>query len=88
LSEVERQQCYLDKLLEPRVLKGLILQCLHDGSKLRPVIVEVLYVKQWEALSLGNTWGSNVLDFEEHLNMEKMRANKKELSAALQGTNK
>ena len=41
LSEVERRQVYLDCIVEPRKLKELILLCLHDSSKLRPVIVEV-----------------------------------------------
>jgi len=41
LSEVERRQVYLDCIAGPRKLKKLILLCLHDSSRLRPVIVQV-----------------------------------------------
>ena len=41
LSEIKRRQVYLDCIAGPRKLKKLILLCLHDSSRLRPVIVQV-----------------------------------------------
>jgi len=41
LSEVERRQTYMDKILKPIKIKELILMCLHDSESERPIIAEV-----------------------------------------------
>ena len=41
LSEVERRQTYIDKILRPQKIKELILMCLHDSDRKRPTIAEV-----------------------------------------------
>ena len=100
LSEVERRQVYIDKLLEPRALKDLILQCLHDSCKFRPKIAAVC--QRVEALKTSTpgqhvVTGNNPLEFEEHLRSQQMRANEQlmereveinRLKTALQEANK
>ncbi|XP_065911622.1 probable serine/threonine-protein kinase kinX isoform X2 [Dysidea avara] len=100
LSEVERRQLYLDRILEPRVLKDLILLCLHDSSKLRPVIAEVCETMETLKTAIPRqhlVTGDNSLEFEEHLRIQEIRANEQlmereveinRLSAALHEANK
>jgi len=97
LSEVERRQFYLDKILEPRILKDIILLCLHDSSKFRPTIAEVCERVETLKTSIPLVTGNNILDFEEHLKIAQVRVNEQllerdaeinRLSAALQVANK
>ena len=78
LSEVERRQAYLDQIVEPAELRDLILLCLHDNPKERPMISKVCAAIEEMRTHCPKqclVTAGNRLEFEEHLRAQEVRAN-------------
>jgi len=86
LSEIERRQVYLDRILEPPALKDLILLSLHDNPRERPIIAKLCAVLEdliAHHFKLRPVVAENRLEFEEHLRAQEVKANEQLLEIIL-----
>ena len=91
LSEVERREMYLNKILKLPNVKDIILKCLHDHSKERPTIEYIVKdLKELQATCQYQSIGDNAVEFEMYLKRtthEQLLAKNSEIER-LQKTNK